>query len=105
MTEADEQFARRLGEDLGPYLGPEITLASLELSDPDAPCARIRATCQFDGGTELLETDGETRLDAYNQLILRAAELRLVVAARHLDADALMGLSLAWKAGFSQEPR
>ena len=45
------------------------------------------------------------RIEAYNQLILRVAELRLVMAARGLDSEELAGLAAAWKAGFSQSPR
>ena len=53
----------------------------------------------------MLEAYGDTRIEAYNQLILRVAELRLVMAARGLDSEELAGLAAAWKAGFSQSPR
>jgi hypothetical protein len=98
MSEADERFAARLAEDLVPYLGPEITLVDLDIGEVGWNPARLRATCAFKGGSEILETDGETRLDAYNQLILRAAELRLVVAIRHMPEDAIAGYALAWNA-------
>ena len=98
MNEADEHFASRLADDLAPYLGPEISLVELDIGEPDAAPARLRATCAFAGGSEILETEGETRLDAYNQLILRAAELRLVVAIRHMPEDAVAGYAAAWHA-------
>ena len=105
MREADERFAERLARDLGPYLGPQIALQHVELGDPEGYPARIRATCVVDGGLEVLVAYGETRLEAYNQLILRAAQLRLIVAARGIDSEELAGLAEAWKAGFSQSPR
>jgi hypothetical protein len=105
MREADERFAERLARDLAPYLGPQLELQGIELSDPEGYPARIRATCVFDGGLEVLVAYGETRLEAYNQLILRAAQLRLIVASRGLDSEELAGLAEAWKAGFSQSPR
>ena len=106
MKEADELFAARLAEDLAQYLGPQIELLDLELGDPDARPARIRATFLVEAaGREVLETDGETRLDAYNQLIFRVAELRLIVAVRGFDAEAIEGLAAAWPAGFTPKPR
>jgi hypothetical protein len=105
MNEADEQFAARLAEDLDTYVGPEITVQEVDLGDVDVAHAHLRAICDIPGGSEVLESDGETRLEAYNELVLRAAELRLVVAARGLDEEALIGLSLAWHASVSQEPR
>jgi len=84
MREADQRFAERLAEDLEPYLGPEIVLDDLDLGEPDCDRAHLRATCRFDGGTEVIESDGETRLDAYKALIIAAAELRVTVAVRHM---------------------
>jgi hypothetical protein len=84
VNEADQLFAERLAEDLTPYLGPEIVLDDLDLGDPDADHAHLRAVCVFDGGTEDIESDGEIRLDAYNALIIAAAELRNTVAVRHM---------------------
>jgi len=105
MREADERFAERLARDLTPYLGPQLELRGIELSDPEGYPARIRATCVFQGGSEVLVAYGETRLEAYNQLVLRAAELRLVAAAHGLDSEELAGLAAAWKTGFNQSPR
>ena len=105
MSEADELFAERLAQDLQTYLGPQLELKGVELGDPNGYPARIRATCLFDRGSEVLEGYGETRLEAYNQLILRAAQLRLIVAARGLDSEELAGLAAAWKAGFNQQSR
>ena len=62
MNEADEQFAARLSEDLDKYFGPEISLQELDLGDVEAGHAHLRATCVFHGGSEVLESDGETRL-------------------------------------------
>ena len=56
---------------------------------PDGYPARVTATCVFDGGSEVLEAYGDARLEAYNQLILRVAELRLLMAARGLDSEEL----------------
>jgi hypothetical protein len=84
MNEADQLFAERLAADLEPYLGPEIELGDLDLGEPEADHAHLRAVCVFDGGTEIIESDGETRLEAYNRLIIAAAELRIAVAVRHL---------------------
>ena len=105
MNEADERFAARLSEDLDTYLGPEISLQELDLGGVDEGHAHLTATCVFEGGSEVLESDGENRLEAYNELVLRAAELRLVIAARGLDEDALIGLSIAWHARATREPR
>ena len=84
MIEADQRFAERLAEDLEPYLGPEIVLDELDLGEAGCDRARLRATCSFDGGTEVIQSEGETRLDAYNALIIAAAELRVTVAVRHM---------------------
>ena len=105
MNEADELFAQRLAEDLEQYLGPQLALASVEVGDPSGYPARVTATCVFEGGSEVLDAYGDTRIEAYNQLILRVAELRLLMAARGLDSEELAGLAAAWKAGFSQSPR
>jgi len=105
MREADERFAERLARDLAPYLGPQIALQHVELGDPGGYPARIRATCVADGGLEVLVAYGDTTLEAYNQLVLRAARLRLIVAGRGLDGEELEGLTAAWKAGFKQQSR
>jgi hypothetical protein len=86
MTEADEQFAARLAEDLERILGTGIMLEELDLGPGEGDPARIRAICLFDGRTESLEAEGETRLEAYNALVMAAAELRLALAARNMIA-------------------
>jgi hypothetical protein len=86
MTEADERFADRLGEELGRILGTGIILEELDLGDDEASPAHIRAICLFDGRSEVLDADGETRLEAYSRLVRAAAELRLAVAARNMIA-------------------
>jgi hypothetical protein len=86
MTEADEQFAARLAEDLERILGTGIMLEELDLGPGEGDPARIRAICLFDGRTEILEAEGETRLEAYNALVTAAAGLRLALAARNMIA-------------------
>jgi hypothetical protein len=86
MTEADEQFAARLAEDLERILGTGIMLEELDLGPGEGDPARIRAICLFDGRTEILEAEGETRLEAYNALVKAAAGLRLALAARNMIA-------------------
>ena len=87
MSEADQRFAERLAEDLARILGTGILIDRLELADDadDGP-ARIRILCLFDGRMEALEAEGETRLEAYNRLIVKAAEFRLGLAARNMIA-------------------
>jgi hypothetical protein len=84
MNEADARFAERLAEELEPILGPEIVLDELDLGDAEALLSRIHAVCLFAGGSESLEAVGETRLEAYNKLVLAVAELRITVAVRHM---------------------
>jgi hypothetical protein len=105
MNEADEQFAERLSEDLERYLGPEIALIELDLGDVGAELAHLQATCAFEGGSKVLDAYGDTRLEAYSRLILGAAELRLIVAARLLNDDNLVRLAAAWAAGLTPERR
>ncbi|MFL5726450.1 MAG: hypothetical protein ACJ765_03880 [Chloroflexota bacterium] len=86
MTEADARFAARLAEDLERILGTGIILDELDLGPDEQAPARIRAICLFDGRSEVLEADGETRLEAYNRLVTAAAELRLAIATRNMIA-------------------
>jgi hypothetical protein len=86
MNDAELRFAERLAEDLARILGTGIFIDNLDLgADDDAP-ARIRVVCLFDGRSEILEAEGETRLDAYAQLVRAAAELRLAIAMRNMIA-------------------
>ncbi len=87
MSEADQRFAERLAEDLARILGTGILIDRLELADDadDGP-ARIRVICLFDGRMEAIEAEGETRLEAYNRLVVKAAEFRLGLAARNMIA-------------------
>jgi hypothetical protein len=105
MNEADEQFASRLAEDLRRYLGPEITLTELDLGDRAAELAHLRASCAFEGGSKVLDAYGDTRLEAYNRLILGAAELRLIVAAGRFNDGTLIGVAAAWTAGLNPQVR
>jgi hypothetical protein len=86
QTEADEHFATRLAEDLGRILGTGILIDELDLGPTEGSRARIRVLCLFDGGGETLEAVGETRLEAYNRLVLAAAEMRLAIASRRMIA-------------------
>lgn len=86
ISEADERFAERLAEDLGRILGTGIIIDDLRLGPNEGTPTKIRVLCLFDGGMEVLEVGGETRLEAYNRLVLAAAELRLSVAARRMIA-------------------
>jgi hypothetical protein len=85
-TEADEQFAARLASDLGRILGTGILIDELDIGPTEDGPARIRVLCLFDGQMEALEAEGETRLEAYNRLIVKAAEFRLGLAARNMIA-------------------
>jgi hypothetical protein len=85
LSEADERFAERIADDLGRILGTGIVIDELDLGPEDGP-ARIRVLCLFDGGAETLEAAGETRLEAYNRLVMAAAELRLALATRAMIA-------------------
>ena len=86
MTEAAEQFAARLAEDLERILGTGIMIEELDLGPGEGDPARIRAICLFDGGSQVLEARGSTRLEAYNQLVKAAAELRLALATKNMIA-------------------
>jgi hypothetical protein len=87
MSEADQRFADRLVADLARILGTGILIDRLDFADDaaDGP-ARIRVLCLFDGRMEALEAEGETNLEAYNRLIVKAAEFRLGLAARNMIA-------------------
>jgi len=93
MSEADQRFADRLVEDLARILGAGIMIDHLEFGEddgadtrPQSGPARIRVLCLFDGRTETLEAEGETRLEAYNRLVIKAAEFRLGIAWRNMIA-------------------
>jgi hypothetical protein len=86
MTEAQEQFAARLTDDLGRILGAGILIEELELGDASGGTAKIRVLCLFDGGTQVLEADGETSFEAYGRLVRAAAEMRLAIATRNMIA-------------------
>lgn len=86
ISEADERFAERLADDLGRILGTGIMIEELDLGPTEDQPARIRVLCLLDGGAEVLEAAGETRLEAYNRLVRAAAELRLAIATRRMIA-------------------
>ena len=76
MSEADEQFAKRLADDLERRLGPSVAVLSL-LIDRSGGNARMVAACA--AGDELFEAaaTGETELDAYERLRTAVVEQRL----------------------------
>jgi hypothetical protein len=78
MTDAEAAFAARLAEDLERVLGEGIAIADLELHG-EGP-VRIRAACLVDGSVREIEGTGETSLEAYQELVRQAAELRLAAA-------------------------
>jgi len=95
MSEADQRFADRLVEDLARILGAGIMIDHLDFgadeddgddTRPQDGPARIRVICLFDGRAETLEAEGETRLEAYNRLVIKAAEFRLGIAWRNMIA-------------------
>jgi len=86
MNDADEEFAERLGEELGRILGTGIMFEQLDLGEDEASPAHIRAICLFDGRPEVLEADGDNRKETYDQLVKAAAQLRLTLASRNMIA-------------------
>ncbi len=86
QIEAEERFAARIADALGRILGTGIVIDELDLGPTDADPAKIRVLCLFDGGAETIEAEGATALDAYNQLIKAAAEMRLAIASRRMIA-------------------
>ncbi len=78
MTDAEAAFAARLADDLERVLGEGIAIADLELHG-EGP-VRIRAACLVDGSVREIEGTGETSLEAYQELVRQAAELRLAAA-------------------------
>lgn len=91
-TEAEEQLAARVADDLGRILGTGILIEELDLGgdgageDVRGRHARIRVLCLFDGDAETLEAEGATAEEAYGRLIAAAAELRLAIASRRMIA-------------------
>jgi hypothetical protein len=85
MTEADEQFATRIADDLSRILGTGILIDELTLAE-HGERARIRVLCLFDGRAETLEAHGATDGEAYDALIRAASELRLALASRNMIA-------------------
>ena len=84
MTDADERFATRLSEELGPVLGPSIRVERIHI-DGDGPVTVI-VTCRFEGSVRELAGHGPTLLDAVRDVVRGAAELRLTEAWRVLMA-------------------
>ena len=79
MNDAEEQFARRLADDLEHVLGIGIAIDDIELSAGEST-AHVRATLLLEGRIETIEADGIDFLALYRPLIERAAELRLGAA-------------------------
>ena len=76
MNDAEEQFARRLAEDLEKVLGAGIAIDDIELSASDDR-AHVRATLLVEGRVETIDAEAPDIVALYRPLIERAAELRL----------------------------
>ena len=78
MTEADEQLAKWLREDLEPVLGPGIVLTNVQLATGDR--AVVQLVYRVDDGSHTLEIEAPDVLEAYQRAIKAAAEVRLALA-------------------------
>jgi hypothetical protein len=76
MTDAEERFARRLGEDLERVLGAGVAVDDVELSSTDDQ-ATVRATLLVEGRIETIEVAASDEAGLYRPLIERAAAIRL----------------------------
>jgi hypothetical protein len=76
MTDAEAQFAARLGEDLERVLGAGLAVDDIELSTSGDE-VRVRATLLVEGRIETIEVAAPEEIGLYRPLIERAAELRL----------------------------
>lgn len=83
MSEADEQFGKRLAEDLERQLGPSVVVLTV-LIDRSDEGARMLAACA--AGDELFEAEatGENELAAYERLRTAIVEQRLGRAFRRV---------------------
>jgi NaMN:DMB phosphoribosyltransferase len=79
MNDAEEQFARRLADDLEHVLGIGIAIDDIELTE-GTHGAHVRATLLVEGRIETVEADGVDILALHRPVIERAAELRLGAA-------------------------
>jgi hypothetical protein len=79
MNDAEEQFARRLAEDLEHVLGSGLAVADIELDTADGR-AHASATLLIEGRVETVEVDAADIVSLYRPLMERAAELRLAGA-------------------------
>ena len=79
MTDAEERFAERLGQDLERVLGAGIAIDDIELSTA-GDRAHVRATLLVEGRVETIETEAADVVALYRPLIERAAEIRLAGA-------------------------
>ena len=76
MTDAEERFARRLGEDLERVLGVGVAVDDVQLSSMHDQ-ATVRATLLVEGRIETIEVTAPDEAGLYRPLMERAAELRL----------------------------
>jgi hypothetical protein len=79
MTEAEEQFAARLAEDLDRVLGVGIAIDDIEIRSGDGGTV-VRATLLIGDRVETIEEVGTDVLALYVPLVRRAAEIRLRTA-------------------------
>jgi hypothetical protein len=79
VTDAEEQFAERLGVDLERVLGAGIAIDDIELSSA-GDRAHVRATLLVEGRVETIEAEAPDVGALYRPVVERAAELRLGAA-------------------------
>jgi hypothetical protein len=78
MTDAEAAFARRLAEDLERVLGEGIAVSDVELHG-DGP-VRAHVVCLADGRVHEIDAEADDVLAAYQEVVRKAAEIRLAAA-------------------------
>lgn len=78
MTEAEERFAERLAEDIGRVLGAGFAIDDVSIESNGR--VHVYATVLAEGHIEAIDVEAASLLEAYPELIRRAAELRLAGA-------------------------
>jgi hypothetical protein len=78
MTDAEEQFADRLAEDIERVLGVGILVDDVRIERGEGRRgARVTATLMVGSRIETIEAAGTSVLALYRPILQRAAELRL----------------------------
>jgi hypothetical protein len=78
MNEAEARFAERLVEELEPILGVGIVVDDVEI-EGDGP-VRVHMTCLSEGRVHEIDVEADSLIAAYQDLVRRAAEVRLAAA-------------------------